>query len=72
MQNNVIILSIERAAVLAAHRFENERDQIAPRILATVVSFARLDSLAAICLLPLVGWVAFAGILNTAIWLLNS
>ena len=41
-------------------------------ILATVVSFARLDSLAAICLLPLVGWVAFAGILNTAIWLLNS
>ena len=41
-------------------------------ILATVVSFARLDSLAATCLLPLVGWVAFAGILNTAIWLLNS
>ena len=41
-------------------------------ILATVVSFARLDSLAAICLLPLVGWVAFAGILNTAIWLLNG
>jgi tryptophan-rich sensory protein len=32
-------------------------------ILATVVRFARLDSLAAICLLPLVGWVAFAGIL---------
>jgi tryptophan-rich sensory protein len=33
-------------------------------ILATVVSFARLDSLAAICLLPLVGGVAFAGILK--------
>jgi benzodiazapine receptor len=41
-------------------------------ILVTIVSFARLDSLAAICLLPLVGWVAFAGILNTAIWLLNG
>ena len=41
-------------------------------ILATVVSFARVDSLAAICLFPLVAWVAFAGILNTAIWLLNS
>jgi tryptophan-rich sensory protein len=30
-------------------------------ILATVINFARLDSLAAVCLLPLVGWVAFAG-----------
>jgi tryptophan-rich sensory protein len=41
-------------------------------ILATIVSFARLDSLAAICLLPLAAWVAFARVLNTAIWLLNS
>jgi tryptophan-rich sensory protein len=41
-------------------------------ILATIVSFARLDALAAICLLPLATWVAFAGVLNTAIWLLNS
>lgn len=41
-------------------------------ILATIVSFARLDALGAICLLPLATWVAFAGVLNTAIWLLNS
>ena len=41
-------------------------------ILATIISFARLDGLAAICLLPLAAWVAFAGVLNTAIWLLNS
>ena len=41
-------------------------------ILATIISFARVDSLAAICLLPLAAWVAFAGVLNTAIWLLNS
>ncbi|MGB7671726.1 MAG: TspO/MBR family protein, partial [Pseudolabrys sp.] len=41
-------------------------------ILATIVSFARLDRLAAICLFPLAAWVAFAAILNTAIWLLNS
>ena len=40
-------------------------------ILATVVSFARLDGVAAICLVPLAAWVAFATILNTAIWLLN-
>jgi translocator protein len=40
-------------------------------ILATIVSFARLDDLAAICLLPLAAWVAFAGLLNTGIWLLN-
>jgi benzodiazapine receptor len=41
-------------------------------ILATIVSFARVDGLAAICLLPLAAWVAFAGVLNFAIWLLNS
>jgi tryptophan-rich sensory protein len=41
-------------------------------ILATIIGFARLDGLAAICLLPLAAWVAFAGVLNTAIWLLNS
>ena len=41
-------------------------------ILATIVSFARLDGLAAMCLLPLAAWVAFAGVLNAAIWLLNS
>jgi tryptophan-rich sensory protein len=41
-------------------------------ILATVLGFARLDGVAAICLVPLAAWVAFATILNTAIWLLNS
>ena len=41
-------------------------------VIATVVSFARVDRLAALCLLPLAAWVAFAGVLNTAIWLLNN
>ena len=40
-------------------------------ILATVVSFARIDRLAAFSLLPLTIWVAFASVLNTVIWLLN-
>ena len=40
-------------------------------VIATVVSFSRVDRLAAFCLLPLAAWVAFAGVLNTAIWLLN-
>ncbi|MGA9438765.1 MAG: tryptophan-rich sensory protein [Pseudolabrys sp.] len=39
--------------------------------ITTVVNFARVDRLAAFCLLPLAAWVAFAGVLNTAIWLLN-
>ena len=41
-------------------------------VIATVVSFARVDRLAAFCLLPLAASVAFAGVLNTAIWLLNN
>ena len=40
-------------------------------VIATIVSFARVDRLAAYCLLPLAAWVAFAGVLNTAIWLNN-
>ena len=40
-------------------------------VITTVVNFARVDRLAAFCLLPLAAWVAFAGVLNTAIWLLN-
>ena len=40
-------------------------------ILATVVAFYRLDRMAAWCLIPLVAWVAFASILNVAIWQLN-
>jgi tryptophan-rich sensory protein len=40
-------------------------------ILATVIAFYRLDRMAAWCLFPLVAWVAFASILNVAIWQLN-
>ncbi|HEY8009215.1 MAG TPA: TspO/MBR family protein [Methylocella sp.] len=41
-------------------------------ILATVVAFHRLDRMAAWCLVPLVAWVAFASVLNVAIWRLNG
>ena len=41
-------------------------------ILATVVAFHRLDSLAAWCLMPLAAWVGFASVLNIAIWRLNG
>jgi translocator protein len=39
---------------------------------ATAMHFARIDRGAALCLLPLIGWVAFAGFLNTAILVLNA
>jgi benzodiazapine receptor len=48
---------------------------IVPQLLVTVAtarSFAQIDRLAALCLLPLIGWVAFAGALNVAIWMLNG
>jgi tryptophan-rich sensory protein len=41
-------------------------------ILATIIRFARLDALAAMCLQTVAAWVSFDGVLNTAIWLLNS
>jgi tryptophan-rich sensory protein len=41
-------------------------------IVATIVTFARLDQLAAWCLVPLAAWVAYAAILNAAIWWLNG
>jgi translocator protein len=41
-------------------------------IVAAIVVFARLDPVAAICLVPLVAWVAFASLLNAAIWRLNA
>ncbi len=41
-------------------------------ILATVVTFYQLDRMAAWCLMPLAAWVAFASILNIAIWQLNA
>lgn len=40
-------------------------------ILATINSFRRLDRLAAWCLVPLAAWVAFATLLNIALWVLN-
>jgi translocator protein len=41
-------------------------------IVATVLVFYRLNKLAAYCLVPLAGWVAFAAVLNFSIWMLNS
>ena len=41
-------------------------------IVATVVAFYRPDRIAAWCLVPLVAWVAFASVLNIAIWQLNG
>lgn len=41
-------------------------------ILATIVTFYRLDRVAALCLAPLAAWVAFASVLNFAIWRLNG
>ncbi len=40
-------------------------------IVATIISFNRLDRGAALCLVPLAAWVAFASVLNFAIWWLN-
>lgn len=40
-------------------------------ILAAVVAFHRLDKIAGWCLIPLAIWVAFASLLNIAIWQLN-
>lgn len=41
-------------------------------IVATILRFRRLDSLASWCLVPLAAWVAFAGLLNFEIWRLNG
>jgi benzodiazapine receptor len=41
-------------------------------ILVTIVAFHRLDRPAAWCLAPLAAWVAFASVLNFAIWRLNG
>lgn len=40
-------------------------------ILATAVSFSRVDRVAAILLVPYMMWVGFAALLNYSIWLLN-
>jgi translocator protein len=41
-------------------------------IIATVVVFLRLDFVAALALMPLMVWVAFASVLNFSIWSLNG
>ena len=41
-------------------------------IIATILSFRRLDKLASWCLVPLALWVAFAAVLNFSIWRLNG
>ena len=41
-------------------------------ILATIITFHRLDRIAAWCLVPLAAWVSFASVLNLAIWRLNG
>ena len=41
-------------------------------IIAAIVAFYRLDKAAAWCLAPLAAWVAFASVLNVAIWRLNG
>ena len=40
-------------------------------VLATALSFRRLDRLAGLLLVPYCAWVAFASVLNFAIWRLN-
>jgi tryptophan-rich sensory protein len=40
-------------------------------VVAAALRFRRLDPFAAACLLPLAAWVAFAGMLNFAVWRLN-
>ena len=41
-------------------------------IVCAIVAFGRLDRLAALCLVPLAAWVAFASALNFEIWRLNG
>jgi len=41
-------------------------------IAATIVTFAHVDKIAAWCLVPLLAWVAYASLLNIAVWRLNG
>jgi benzodiazapine receptor len=41
-------------------------------IAATAVAFARLNRATAWCLAPLAAWVAYAAVLNAALWWLNA
>lgn len=42
-----------------------------PAILATIVAFGRVSSVAALCLFPYIAWVSFAVVLNASLWWLN-
>lgn len=41
-------------------------------ILLTIISFSKVSRLAAVLLIPYIGWVSFAAILNYTIWIMNS
>jgi tryptophan-rich sensory protein len=41
-------------------------------VLAAAIAFAKINQAAGWMLAPYLGWVAFAGYLNAAIWLLNA
>jgi tryptophan-rich sensory protein len=41
-------------------------------IIVTIIVVRRLDRVAALCLVPLAAWVAFASLLNFSIWWLNA
>ena len=41
-------------------------------VVAAAAAFWKIDKIAALCLVPLAGWVAFAAVLNFAIWRLNG
>jgi len=48
---------------------------IVPQLAVTLITAAacwKLDKIAALCLVPLVAWVAFAAVLNFTIWWLNG
>lgn len=40
-------------------------------VLATALMFRRIDGLAALLLVPYLAWIAFATVLNVAVWRLN-
>jgi translocator protein len=40
-------------------------------VLVTMLAFRAVDRLAALLMLPYVAWVAFATVLNVAVWRLN-
>lgn len=41
-------------------------------IIVTIITFGRLDRMAALLLVPYLAWVAYASVLNGAVWRLNG